>query len=325
MESDVFGSQVELKLVSVEPGASKAQRRTGALRPEPIPLPTSKAPAAGAQARARPRHGNERVRAAGRRKGKLLLAGAAVLAGLVPGGNYGWRWWTVGQYRITTDNAYLQGRQGDRRAPRWRGSSRRWWPKTSRSGRATWSRLIDDARISRRAGVSGGRTRKRPRPARSATGRRSCNNRRRSRPPRRLVNAEAALTFAQQEFGRSEPAPARRRHDAATAADPVDLRQRQAARDKAQAALEAAEKQVETYKAQAGARATLDAARAKVEQAKLNLEYTTIRAPIDGVVGDRSLRKGQLVQPGTNLLTLVPMGADIYLVANFKETQTRRR
>ena len=39
------------------------------------------------------------------------------------------------------------------------------------------------------------------------------------------------------------------------------------------------------------------------------------------MVGDRSVRKGQLVQPGTGLLTVVPMGEAIFLVANFKETQ----
>ncbi len=68
-------------------------------------------------------------------------------------------------------------------------------------------------------------------------------------------------------------------------------------------------------------RASIAGAEAKLEQARLNLSYTTITAPIDGVVGDRALRSGQYVAVGANLLTLVPMGRDIYLVANFKETQ----
>jgi membrane fusion protein (multidrug efflux system) len=102
----------------------------------------------------------------------------------------------------------------------------------------------------------------------------------------------------------------------------ADLRQRHAALDKTKASLESAQRQVESLKALAGgASATLEGAEAKLDQAKLNLSYTTISAPIDGVVGDRSLRAGQFVSPGTNLLTLVPMGRDIYLVANFKETQ----
>ncbi len=102
-----------------------------------------------------------------------------------------------------------------------------------------------------------------------------------------------------------------------------DLRQKRAARDKAVASLEASKKQVESLRAlEASARATLEGAQAKVEQARLNLSYTTVTAPIDGTVGDRSLRVGQFVSAGTGLLTLVPMGRDIYLVANFKETQT---
>jgi multidrug resistance efflux pump len=67
--------------------------------------------------------------------------------------------------------------------------------------------------------------------------------------------------------------------------------------------------------------AAIAGAQAKLDQANLNLGYTTIWAPIDGAVGDRSVRAGQLVQPGMSLMTVVPMGRDIYLIANFKETQ----
>lgn len=55
-------------------------------------------------------------------------------------------------------------------------------------------------------------------------------------------------------------------------------------------------------------------------QAELNLSYTTITAPIDGTVGARSLRIGQYVQAGTQLMTVVPLTA-VYVVANYKETQ----
>jgi membrane fusion protein (multidrug efflux system) len=57
-----------------------------------------------------------------------------------------------------------------------------------------------------------------------------------------------------------------------------------------------------------------------VDQAQLNLSYTTITAPIDGTVGARSLRVGQYVQAGTQLMAVVPLHA-VYVVANFKETQ----
>ena len=47
-------------------------------------------------------------------------------------------------------------------------------------------------------------------------------------------------------------------------------------------------------------------------------------SPIAGAVGDRSVRVGQYVQPGTQLMTIVPMRHNIYVVANYKETQIER-
>src|SRR5437667_5658756 len=66
--------------------------------------------------------------------------------------------------------------------------------------------------------------------------------------------------------------------------------------------------------------AQLDCARAVEAQATLNLSYTKITAPVDGTVGARSLRVGQYVQAGTQLMAIVPLDA-VYVVANFKETQ----
>lgn len=87
------------------------------------------------------------------------------------------------------------------------------------------------------------------------------------------------------------------------------------------AALQSAQKQVATLNAQlVQAQASLKGAEAALEQANINLGYTTIRSPVDGVVGDRTLRVGQFVQPGTALLAVVPL-ANVYVVANFKETQ----
>ncbi|WP_435532882.1 HlyD family secretion protein [Vibrio marisflavi] len=68
------------------------------------------------------------------------------------------------------------------------------------------------------------------------------------------------------------------------------------------------------------AQATVEEAKAEVNQAKLNLSYTKVYAPVSGVVGNRSLRVGMLVQSGTPLLSLVPT-QNVWLVANFKETQ----
>jgi membrane fusion protein (multidrug efflux system) len=87
------------------------------------------------------------------------------------------------------------------------------------------------------------------------------------------------------------------------------------------AAVTAAEKQIGSLKAQlAKAQADLTHAQDLDEQAQLNLGYTTIVAPVDGVVGNRTLRVGQYVQAGTPLMGVVPL-MDVYIVANFKETQ----
>ena len=92
----------------------------------------------------------------------------------------------------------------------------------------------------------------------------------------------------------------------------------------AQAALEAEKRAAQSLgsaKAQAVAQAA--AAHAAVEAAKLDLERTVIKAPVAGVVGARSVRPGQLVQPGVALMSVVPLG-QAYVVANFKETQVAR-
>ncbi len=90
-------------------------------------------------------------------------------------------------------------------------------------------------------------------------------------------------------------------------------------RDKANIA--SAINQVELLKAELSqAVAAVARAKAVLRQAELNLSYTTIVAPIDGVVGNRTLRAGQYVQAGTQLMSLVP-ASGAYVIANYKETQ----
>ena len=91
-----------------------------------------------------------------------------------------------------------------------------------------------------------------------------------------------------------------------------------------QAALAAAEKKIAVLETQhAQAIAERDRAQAALHQADLNLSYTTIAAPVDGTVGARSLRVGEYVAAGTQLMAVVPLNA-AYIVANFKETQLTR-
>ena len=69
--------------------------------------------------------------------------------------------------------------------------------------------------------------------------------------------------------------------------------------------------------------AAVQQAQAAVDEARIALERTVIRAPAAGAVGARSVRVGQYVQPGGQMMSLVPLG-DTYVVANFKETQVDR-
>jgi membrane fusion protein (multidrug efflux system) len=141
-----------------------------------------------------------------------------------------------------------------------------------------------------------------------------------------VVAAEANLAFSRQEYARyqalaqSGAGTVQRAQQAA-----ADLRDKTAALEHNRAALDAAVKQMGVLRTQRGkAEATLQRSRAALEQARLNLEYTAITSPIDGAVGDRSARLGQYVQPGTQLMMIVPMRTGIYVVANFKETQIHR-
>jgi len=68
------------------------------------------------------------------------------------------------------------------------------------------------------------------------------------------------------------------------------------------------------------AMASIAQAHANLEAAKLDLGYTTIVAPVDGVVTRKSVEVGQVVQQGQGLLMLVPL-QDVWVTANFKETQ----
>lgn len=97
--------------------------------------------------------------------------------------------------------------------------------------------------------------------------------------------------------------------------------------DEAEAELAAARtapQQVAVSRARAeGATAAVAHARAALDQAELNLRYTRVVAPESGIVGRKTVEVGQNVQPGQVLLSIVPL-EDIWVTANFKETQLKR-
>ena len=257
-----------------------------------------------------------------RRKTRVLLIGFVIVL-LGGAGFYGWHWWTVGRFLETTDNAYLQA-DAVTVSPRIAGYVAEALVGDNQQVKAgdVIARLDDrDYKVALKQAQA---EVEKDKADLEQVGAALIQQQAQIEQARADVdNSGAALTFSSQEFTRYQTmtqtgsATLQRRQQA-----DADLRQHRAADDKAKAALDSAQMQVSNLKAQeASAKATLEGAEAKLDQANLNLTYTTITAPIDGVVGDRSLRPGQFVAAGTSLLTLVPMSRDIYLVANFKETQ----
>jgi len=137
-----------------------------------------------------------------------------------------------------------------------------------------------------------------------------------------VAAAEANLQFAQEEQVRydglmktgSGTIQRAQQTDAA-------LREKIAQLQHGKSGLLAAQRKVDVLTTErAKAVAQLDRARAVEAQVALNLSYTKITAPVEGTVGARSLRVGQFVQAGTQLMAVVPLDG-VYVVANFKETQ----
>ena len=127
--------------------------------------------------------------------------------------------------------------------------------------------------------------------------------------------AESELMASQQKLANAEKQAMASR--AAMEAARAGVAAAQAALDQSRANRQ----QVSISSAQAGtASAAVLQARANLDAAELELGYTTITAPIDGLVTRKAVQLGQIVQPGQSLLTIVPTH-DVWVSANFKETQ----
>jgi membrane fusion protein, multidrug efflux system len=101
----------------------------------------------------------------------------------------------------------------------------------------------------------------------------------------------------------------------------TDLRQKIATVARAQATLAGSREQIEVLRTQRDlAEAQRQRALALQRQAELNVGYSMIRAAVDGTVGARTVRVGEFVRAGTQLMEIVPL-PQTYVVANFKETQ----
>jgi len=137
-----------------------------------------------------------------------------------------------------------------------------------------------------------------------------------------LASSQADQVRLQKDWARaqqlvSDGVATSQRLDSAQA----DFKSGQANVARYEAALQAANQQVGALQAQGeGLKAQQQAQAAMLQLAQIDLDTTTLRAPIDGSVGDLAARVGERVSSGQRLLSLVPLQA-VYVEANYKETQ----
>lgn len=252
---------------------------------------------------------------------KLLLMAAAAVA-LAGASWYGYDYWTVGQYLVSTDDAYVKA-DSTTIAPKVSGYLNQVLVADNEHVKAgqvlariddrDFNVALDQARADVQAANAAVVSKAAQLEVQQAV----------ITAARATIDVDtAAKTFAQQENKRYTDL-ARTGYGSVQNAQQAQARDAGAdaaiARDNAN--LISAQKQVDLLKAEiAQAKAAAARAAAIQQQAELNLGYTRIVSPIDGVVGNRSLRVGQFVQAGTQLMSIVPTDA-AYVVANFKETQ----
>jgi membrane fusion protein (multidrug efflux system) len=252
---------------------------------------------------------------------KLLLMGAAAIA-LAGASWYGYDYWTVGQYLVSTDDAYVKA-DNTTIAPKVSGYLNRVLVADNEHVKAgqmlariddrDFKVALDQAKADVAATNATVTSKEAQLDVQDAA----------IAAARATIDVDnAAKLFARQENKRYTDL-------AATGYGSVQNAQQAQARDagadaaiaRDNANLISAQKQVDLLKAEiVQAKASAARAAAIQQQAELNLGYTTIVSPIDGVVGNRSLRIGQFVQAGTQLMAIVPTDG-AYVVANFKETQ----
>jgi membrane fusion protein (multidrug efflux system) len=253
------------------------------------------------------------------RKALLMSAAAAVLAGAAW---YGWDYWTIGQYLVSTDDAYVKA-DNTTISPKVSGYLHEVLVGDNEYVKAGQVLARIDERDFRvaldqaKADVAAARAAITSKQAQLEVQQAAID------AAKATVDVDqATATFAAQENKRYTDLASSGYgsvQNAQQAQSRIASAQAAIARDTAN--LASALKQVDLLRAEiVQANAAFARAQAIESQAQLNLDYTSIVAPIEGVVGNRTLRVGQFVQAGTQLMSVIPVSG-AYVVANFKETQ----
>jgi membrane fusion protein (multidrug efflux system) len=252
---------------------------------------------------------------------RLLLIGASVLA-LTGAGHYGWDYWTVGRFQVSTDDAYVKA-DSTTIAPKVSGYIASVLVGDNEPVKAgqVLAKIDDrDFRVAleqANADLTAAKAAVATKLA-AITAQQSAIDAAQAT----IAVDQATLTFADQDDKRYAQLASNGYgsvQNAQQAASRLAAGRAAVARDTA--SLANATKQLDVLKAElAQAQAAVTRDEALRDQAQLNLSYTTITSAVDGVVGNRTLRVGQYVQAGTQLMAVVPLSA-AYIVANYKETQ----
>jgi len=288
------------------PPANVPAVEPGARQPGPVP------PAAPAAAKTAP----------ARNRRKLLLIGAAAMLAAAAAGWFGYDYFTVGRFLVSTDDAYVRADATTLAAkvPGYVASIEVKDNQFVRAGEVI--ARIDDGDYKLAADAARDKV---------ATQRAAIDRIGRQIPVQQaaveqaraqLVSAQAAATRAQSELDRQQALASKEFASKQTLEQALANRdQTAAAVAGAKAAVDSAQANVDVLLAQKKeAEQTLKELQTALAKAERDLAFTVIRAPIDGVIGNRAIQIGDYLQPGQRLAALVPL-RDVYVDANFKETQ----
>jgi len=269
----------------------------------------------------KPADAPEADKKAGARRFLTIAAAIIVIAALI----WGVRWWIVGRFMQTTDDAYLHAdsvtispnvtgliesvyvadnqavKMGD---PLIKVDSRTYQASLEQANATVEARKADIER------------------AEAALVQQQATIR---QAQATLAASRLAAEFADKQVIRYQPLSESGAETSERLEQLRDQRDQGRARERSDAAaLDSAQRQIPSLQASiAQAKAQLLSAEATVRQSQIDLDHTTVRSSIDGRIGDSSVRVGQFVQPGTRLMSVVPVGK-LYVTANFKENQIGR-
>jgi membrane fusion protein, multidrug efflux system len=278
----------------------------------PLPVPAPAAP----QATAAPTPSNTR---------KRLLMGGIAVAALIGAGWFGYDYFAVGRFMVGTDDAYVRAYTTTLGAKVSGYVSEFLVEDNVKVFAGDVIARIDDGDY--RLAVDSARDKIATQEAtierfsRQITAQRANVEQARAQ----LVSAEAAQKRMQLEFERQQALAGREYASKQT------LEQTLANRDQADAGVSSAKAAVDSAIAnvdvlqgqQKEAAATLQELKTALAKAERDLSFTEIRAPMDGVIGNRAAQVGDFVQTGQRIAALVPL-SDVFIDANFKETQLAR-